>query len=122
MTITIIGKISSQIRYEDWSTALKGAVNISQVSAFFITGGRNMLNNFVREFCKDYNIRLVEWESSETGNLELAKLLRNQQMIADCDKVVAFMADDSTVSRSTIAHNEAMNNSLNKPVIIINLS
>lgn len=122
MTITIIGKISPQIRYEDWSTALKGAVNISQVSAFFITGGRNMLNNFVRKLCKDYNVRLVEWESSETGNLELAKLLRNQQMIADCDKVVAFMTDDSTVSRSTIAHNEAMNNSPNKPVIIINLS
>lgn len=102
MTITVIGKVSTWITFEEWEKKLQNEIDASAISRINITGGNEDLNRYVRKFAHQRNLILNEFTPDFETYGSIAKLNRNRALIDNCDLVVAFIPSTNSI-KSTLA-------------------
>ena len=90
---------------------------IDEMPDAIVSGGAKGADTYAREFAIKKGIRLIEHLPDYAKYGKVAPLVRNRQIIDDCDKVLAFWDGKSRGTKQTLDYAERKD----KPIKIIRI-
>lgn len=114
MKLAIVGTRNPSITYEEFKTLC--APHMSGVTAF-VSGGAKGIDTLASNFAKELSIPIIEYLPDYKRYGKAAPLVRNSAIVADADKVLAFVSSESKGTWDSIRKAKKEN----KQVVIINI-